>query len=149
MPMREFQLGGFLDAQIIHRLQDERIPGVEQIAIESLKVALIEEQPDVDRRNGRPLIRQIASPLTIGRDRHDPREVYQLAREVHGIRNLAAYCLQKVRLTMFMAAQPHRAAHRVSVELTAPNGLSDRSKTAEDRRRILAQLSHLGVMREW
>ena len=149
MPMREFQLGGFLDAQMIDRLQDGRISGVEQIAIQSLKVAMLEEQPDVDRRNGRPIIRQIASPLTIGRDRHDPREVYQLARDVHGIRNLSAYCLQKLRLTMFMAAQPHRPAHRVSVELTAPNGLSDRSKTAEDRRRILAQLSHLGVMREW
>jgi hypothetical protein len=48
-----------------------------------------------------------------------------------------------------MAARPHHAAHRVTVLVTAPNGLSDRCKTEEDRRQVLAQLSHLGIMREF
>ena len=149
MPMREFNLKPFLDAAILEKLSRERIPGVSQIVIQYLMIAKIEEQATIDPRSGRPIQRQIVSPLTIGRDRHDFREVYEVAQQAHGIHSLLDYDPLKVKMTLFMAARPHHAAHRVTVLVTAPNGLSDRCKTEEDRRQVLAQLSHLGIMREF
>lgn len=48
-----------------------------------------------------------------------------------------------------LAAQPHRKAHNVAVQITAPNGLNDKSKTEDDRKRVLEQLIRLGVLSEF
>ena len=147
MPLWAFDLEAFRDGSILERIQKQRIPGVSQIVIRSLKVAKSEEQATIDARSGRPLHRQIQSPLTIGRDRHDVREVYEVARQAHGITSFLEYDPLKIDMTIHMTARPHHGAHRVPVQITAPNGLTDRCKTEEDRRQVMAQLSHLGIMR--
>jgi len=147
MPLWAFDLEAFRDGSILDRIQQRRIPGVSQIVIRSLKVAKSEQQATIDDRSGRPLHRQIQSPLTIGRDRHDVREVYEVARQAHGITSFLEYDPLKIDMTIHMTARPHHGAHRVPVQITAPNGLTDRCKTEEDRRQVMAQLSHLGIMR--
>jgi hypothetical protein len=147
MPLWAFDLEAFRDGSILERIQKQRIPGISQIVIRALKVAKSEEQATIDARSGRPLHRQIQSPLTIGRDRHDVREVYEVARQAHGITSFLEYDPLKIDMTIHMTARPHRGAHRVPVQITAPNGLTDRCKTEEDRRQVMAQLSHLGIMR--
>ena len=63
--------------------------------------------------------------------------------------DLSQYALVQVKLVMRMAAQPHRKAHNVAVQITAPNGLNDKSKTEDDRKRVLEQLIRLGVLSEF
>ena len=87
--------------------------------------------------------------MTIGRDNRDSREIYHVARELHGLRDLSGYVMQKVKLTMHVVKRPERPAHRVCVEITAPNGLNDRRQTESDRKLVLAQLARLGVCREF
>ena len=48
-----------------------------------------------------------------------------------------------------MAKQQHRKAHNVAVQITSPNGLNDKSKTEDDRKRVLEQLVRIGVLREF
>jgi hypothetical protein len=52
-------------------------------------------------------------------------------------------------LVFRMAKQPHRKAHNVAVQITSPNGLNDKSKTEDDRKRVLEQLTRIGVLREF
>ena len=55
----------------------------------------------------------------------------------------------QVKLVMRLAKQPHRKAHNVAVQITAPNALNDNSKTEDDRKRVLEQLIRLGVLSEF
>jgi hypothetical protein len=48
---------------------------------------------------------------------------------------------------MKIAKQTHRKAHLVSIDMSAPNRLSEKSKTAEDRRLVLQQLERIGVLK--
>ena len=48
-----------------------------------------------------------------------------------------------------MAKQKDRRAHNIVVQITAPNGLNDKSKTEDDRKRVLEQLIRLGVLSEF
>jgi hypothetical protein len=147
LPLWEFNLEPFRDGSILERIRQRRLPSVNQIVIRSLEVAKTEEQATFDERSGRPIQRQIQSPLRIGRDRHDIREVYEVARQAHGIQSFHEYDPLCINMTLHMAARPHHGAHRVPVKITAPNGLTDRCKTEEDRRQVIAQLSQLGIMR--
>lgn len=147
LPLWEFNLEPFRDGSILDRIRQQRLPGINQIVIRSLEVAKIEEQATFDERSGRPVHRQIQSPLRIGRDRHDVREIYEVAQQTHGIHSFNEYDPLCINMTLFMAARPHHGAHRVPVKITAPNGLTDRCKTEEDRRQVIAQLSQLGIMR--
>lgn len=147
LPLWEFNLEPFRDGSILDRIRQRRLPGINQIVIRSLEVAKIEEQATFDERSGRPVHRQIQSPLRIGRDRHDVREIYEVAQQTHGIHSFSEYDPLCINMTLFMAARPHHGAHRVPVKITAPNGLTDRCKTEEDRRQVIAQLSQLGIMR--
>jgi hypothetical protein len=54
-----------------------------------------------------------------------------------------------VKLVFRMAKQPHRKAHNVAVQITSPNGLNDKSRTEDDRKRVLEQLTRIGVLREF
>lgn len=40
-----------------------------------------------------------------------------------------------------VAGQPHRKAHNVVVQITPPNGLNDKRKTEDDRKRVFEQLA--------
>ena len=42
---------------------------------------------------------------------------------------LSVYVPAQIKLVMRMAKQRHRKAHKVAVQVTAPNGFNDRSKT--------------------
>ena len=149
MPMREFDLFGFSTPEMLKRLERDRVAGVEKISILQIKVARPFEQQTTDEANGRDLVQHLSSTLLIGRDRRDARNIYQLAYDDYGIDDLTGYALAQVKLVFRMAKQPHRKAHNVAVQITSPNGLNDKSKTEDDRKRVLEQLVRIGVLREF
>jgi hypothetical protein len=149
MPIREFDLFGFSTPAMLKRLEQERVAGVEKISIVHIKIARHLEQSAFDEAKGRDLIQHLSSTLLIGRDRRDTRNIYQLAYDDYGLDDLTGYTLAQVKLTFRMAAQAHRRAHNVTVQIAAPNGLNDKSKTEDDRKRVLQQLARIGVLREF
>ncbi|MBU9249579.1 MULTISPECIES: hypothetical protein [Burkholderia cepacia complex] len=149
MPMREFDLFGFSTPAMLKRLEQDRVAGIEKISILQIKIARPFEQQTTDEANGRDLIQHLSSTLLIGRDRRDTRNIYQLAYDDYGLDDLTGYALAQVKLVVRMAKQPHRKAHNVAVQITSPNGLNDKSKTEDDRKRVLEQLVRIGVLREF
>jgi hypothetical protein len=149
MPIREFDLLCFATPEILKQLDSKRVGDVEKISILHVKVARPFEQRTTDEARGRDIIQRLSSTLIVGRDRRDARNVYQVAYEDYGLGDLRGYVLSQVKLVVRMAQQTHRKAHNVAVQITAPNGLNDRSKTEDDRERVLAQLARLGVLREF
>lgn len=149
MPMREFDLLGFSTPEMLTRLERERVAGIEKISILQIKVARPFEQRATDEANGRDLIQNLSSTMLIGKDRRDSRPIYQVAYDDYGIDDLTAYTLVQVKLVFRMAKQAHRKAHNVAVQITSPNGLNDKSKTEDDRKRVLEQLARIGVLCEF
>lgn len=149
MPMREFDLFGFSTPAMLKRIEQERVAGIEKISILQIKVAQPFEQQTTDAANGRDLIQHLSSTMLIGKDRRDTRQIYQVAYDDYGIDDLTGYTLAQVKLVFRMAKQPHRKAHNVAVQITSPNGLNDKSKTEDDRKRVLEQLTRIGVLREF
>jgi hypothetical protein len=147
MPIRQFDLLGFSTSAMLKRLEKDRIPDIDSISILQIKVAKPFEQPL--ELGGKSVVRQLASKMEITRDRRDGRNIYQVAYEDYGAEDLTQYALAQVKLVMRMAAQPHRKAHNVAVQITAPNGLNDKSKTEDDRKRVLEQLIRIGVLSEF
>ena len=145
MPMRQFDLLGFSTSAMLKR--QDRIADIERIDILQIKVAKPFEQ--LLELGGKTVARQLASKMEITRDRRDSRNVYQVAYEDYSAEDLSQYALVQVKLVMRMATQPHRKAHNVAVQITAPNGLNDKSKTEDDRKRVLEQLIRLGVLSEF
>ncbi len=149
MPMREFELFGFSTPVMLNRIEQERVAGIDKISILQIKIARPFEQQTTDEANGRDLIQHLSSTLLISRDRRDARHIYQVAYEDYGIDDLTGYTLAQVKLVFRMAKQPHRKAHNVAVQITAPNGLNDKSRTEDDRKRVLEQLNCIGVLCEF
>lgn len=147
MPIRQFDLHGFATSDMLKRLEEKRITDVERIEILQIKVAKPFEQSQ--ELSGKPVVRQLASKMEITRDRRDGRNIYQVADEDYGADDLTQYTLAQVKLVMRMAKQPHRKAHNVAVQITAPNGLNDKSKTEDNRKRVLEQLIRIGVLSEF
>ncbi|WP_045761944.1 hypothetical protein, partial [Xanthomonas albilineans] len=148
IPVREFDIFGFSTPQMLARLEHERVAGVEKVTILQLKVAHLFEQMTTDEANERDIAQHLSSTLLIGRDRRDTRTIYQVANDDYGIDDLTRYTVTQVKLVFRMAKQPHRKAHNLAVQITAPNGLNDKSKTEDDRKRVLQQLARIGVLRE-
>lgn len=147
MPIRQFDLLGFSSSEMLKRLERDRIAGIENISILQIKVAKpFEQQSEI---GGRAVIRRLASKMEITRDRRDGRTIYQVAYEDFSAEDLSQFALVQVKLVMRMAKQPHRKAHNVAVQITAPNGLNDKSKTEDDRKRVLEQLIRIGVLSEF
>jgi hypothetical protein len=147
MPIREFDLFGFSTSAMLKRLEQDRIADIESIAILQIKVAKpFEQQLEL---SGKPVARQLSSKMEITRDRRDGRNIYQVAYEDYSAEDLSQYALVQVKLVMRMAKQPHRKAHNVAVQISAPNGLNDKSKTEDDRKRVLEQLIRIGVLSEF
>lgn len=149
MPMREFDLFGFSTPEMLNRLERDRVAGIEKIKVLQIKVARSFEHTTSDAANGRDLVQQLSSTMLIGKDRRDARNIYQVAYDDYGVDDLTGYTLVQVKLVFWMAKQRHRKAHNVAVQITAPNGLNDKSKTEDDRKRVLEQLARLGVLREF
>jgi hypothetical protein len=149
MPMREFDIFGFSTPEMLNRLERDRVAGIEKITVLQIKVARPFEHTTSDAANGRDLVQQLSSTMLIGKDRRDTRGIYQVAYDDYGVDDLTGYTLVQVKLVFRMAKQLHRKAHNVAVQITAPNGLNDRSKTEDDRKRVLEQLARLGVLREF
>lgn len=149
MPMREFDLLGFSTPAMLKRIEQERVDGIEKISILQVKIARPFEQHTTDEANGRDIVQQLSSTLMIGRDRRDARHIYQVAYDDYGLDDLTGYALSQVKLVFRMAKQPHRKAHNVAVQIMSPNGLNDKSKTEDDRKRVIAQLARLGVLCEF
>lgn len=147
MPIRQFDLFGFSTSAMLKRLEQDRIADIESIAILQIKVAKpFEQQLEL---GGKSVARQLASKMEITRDRRDGRNIYQVAYEDYSAEDLSQYALVQVKLVMRIAKQPHRKAHNVAVQITAPNGLNDKSKTEDDRKRVLEQLIRIGVLSEF
>ena len=147
MPMREFDLMGFSTPAMLKRFTEDRIEGIEQIEIKHLVVA----KPRSRRVSlrGRAIERRVANDLVIRRHRFEERDIYAIASEDHKIRDLTAYVIRQVTLTLRIGKTAHRRAHNVSVQITAPNGFADRRLTQDDSERVFAQLLHLGCARQY
>jgi len=147
MPIRQFSLDGFSTPEMLKRLQQDRISDIESISILHIKVA----KPFVQQMElgEETVTRSLASKMEITRDRRDSRNIYEVAYEDYNADDLSQYALAQVKLVMRMAKQPNRKAHNVAVQITAPNGLNDKSKTEDDRKRVLEQLSRIGVLSEF
>ena len=147
MQIRLFELNGFLTPKILHRLRSECVDGIESINVLQIKVACPFVAPfTLDDPTQR---RAVMSKMEITRDRQDRRTLYEIAYDDYGIDDWKAFQIMHVKLHFQIAAQAHRKAHCVSVQIRAPNGLNDNSKTAEERKLVLAQLGRLGVMKEF
>jgi hypothetical protein len=93
--------------------------------------------------------RQLASKMEISRDRRDGRNIYQVAYEDYNAEDLSQYALVQVKLVMRMAkAAPPQGTQRRRPD-HRPNGLNDKSKTEDDRKRVLEQLIRIGVLSEF
>ena len=149
MAMREFDLLGFSTHAMLKRLKQNLVDGVDKISILQVKIARPFEQNTIDEANGRDIVQHLSSTLVIGRDRRDTRDIYEVAYDDYGIDDLTGYVLSQVKLVFRMAKQPHRKAHNVAVQITSPNGLNDKSKTEDDRKRVIEQLARLGVLCEF
>jgi len=149
MPMREFNLWGFSTPAILERFERERVEGVEKISIIQVRLARPFEQRTTDEARGREVTQRLASNVLITKDRRDNRPIYEVAYDDYGIDDLTGYTLSQVKLLFKMAQQPYRKAHGVTVQITAPNGFNDKSKSEDDRKRVLDQLKRLDVLREF
>ena len=147
MPMREFELIGFSDAGMLARLKTHRVEGIEDIAIQHLVVSRSHTR-EVPFR-GRTMTRIVQSDLRIRRHRDEERSVYDVAREDYGFADFVGYDILEVKLSFRLARQAQRRARVVTVEVRAPNGLSDRCKTDADRDLVFAQLVRLGCAWEY
>jgi hypothetical protein len=147
MPMREFDLLGFATSEMLKRMQRDRIAGIEDISILQIKVARL--LPQKSEASGRLIKQQLSSKMEISRDRRDGRHIYQVAYDDYGIDDLSGYSIVQVKLAMRISGQLHRRAHNVAVQITAPNGLNDKSRTEDDRKRVLEQLTRIGVLTQF
>lgn len=147
MPMRQFYLLGFATSKMLDRLKRDRVAGIDDISILQITVAKPFEQ--TSEYGGRDVVRQLSSKMQITRDRRDGRNIYQVAYEDYCAEDLSQYALVQVKLVMRMSKTPHRKAHNVAVQITAPNGLNDKSRTDDDRKRVQEQLIKIGVLSQF
>ena len=142
MPMREFELIGFSTSAMLACLKTDRIDGIEHIAIQHIVVSRPHTR-EVQVR-GRPMTRVVQNDLRIRRHRDEERSLYEVAHEDYKLADFVGYDILEVKLALRIARQAQRRAHTVTVEVRAPNGLSDRCKTDADRELVFAQLVNLG-----
>ena len=143
--MLEFDLSAFVSPTVLAKLVSERIEGIERIDIQHLKVACPSLRKTHDEAGDREIVQELKSMMTIQPDRRDDRNIYEVARQDYRNPDLSVYVPAQIKLVMRMAKQRHRKAHKVAVQVTAPNGFNDRSKTEDDRKLVMAQLEKLGM----
>lgn len=149
VPMQEYNLTGFASPAMLKRLEQNLVPGVKNVTTLQIKVTRPAAHRAAIEANDHALIQGLNNFLLIGMDRREVRDLYTVAREDHRIVDLSDYLIAQVKLVFRLASQPHRKAHPVSVQITAPNGLTDTRITDSDRRLILDQLAVVGVVNEF
>lgn len=142
MPMREFELTGFSTPAMLDRIRKDRIDGVEDIVIQHIVIA----KPRIVQTTvrGRQVSRMVASDTRIRKHRYEDRDIYTIAKQDNKLDDLTEYEILQVKLSIKIGKTSFRRAHRVAVEITAPNGFSDRSKTEKDAELVYAQLERIG-----
>lgn len=147
MPIREFDLSGFGTPEMLTRIKKHRIDGVESIDIKQIVIA----NPEIRETSmgSKKVSRRVENPLRIKRDQQDDRNIYDMARQVYQINDLSGFLVKQVRITLRMAKTKYRKTHDTTVQITAPNGFSDRKLTREDRELVLAQLVKLDCARQY
>lgn len=146
MPMLEFDLSAFVSPTVLTKLISERIEGIDRIDIKHLKVACPTLRTTHDEAQDRDIAQELKSTMTIQPDRRDDRNIYEVACQDYRNPDLSVYVPMQVKLVVRIAKQRHRKAHNVVVQITAPNGFNDRSKTEDDRKLVMAQLEKLGIL---
>lgn len=147
MPIREFDLTGFGTPEMLTRFKKHRIDGVESIDIREIIIA----NPEIRETSigGKKVFRRVENPLRIKRDRLEERNIYDMAWQAYQINDLSGYLVKQVRITLRMEKTKYRKAHDVTIQITAPNGFSDRKLTREDRELVFAQLVKLDCARQY
>lgn len=147
MPMREFELMGFGTPAMLQRFKRDRIDGIEGIEIRHLIVA----KPELRQvsLSGRTVERRVENALLIRRHRFEERDIYLVARQAHSLPDLTDYIVKQVKLTVSIAKTLHRKAHKVTVQITAPNGFSDSRLTKDDSELVFTQLMRLDCARQY
>jgi hypothetical protein len=132
---------------MLKRLEQDRIADIERVEILQIKVAKpFEQSMELGGRSRRPATGEQDGDL---RDRRDGRNIYQVAYEDYNAEDLSQYALVQVKLVMRMAkAAPPQGTQRRRPD-HRPNGLNDKSKTEDDRKRVLEQLIRIGVLSEF
>ena len=142
MPMREFDLTGFSSPAMLDRIRRERRDGIDSITIQEVVIAKPRICSAVVR--GKPINRVAYSDFRIRKHRYDSRDIYAIAGDDGHFDDLTAYEIVRVKIAMQVGRTAFRRSHPVTVEITAPNGFSDRSKTEEDAELVFGQLERLG-----
>lgn len=152
LPICSFDLTAFSSDTILKKIADSLEVGVTSIAIQKIRLTNLSRDPT---RNANVAImrrgdtrRQIASHLEISRDRRDDRDIYKVAEDAYKLHSLNPDDISRVNLSLAVEKQAGRRAHSIAVQITMPNGLSSRCKTADDRLLMRQQLIKLGIMTE-
>ncbi len=148
VPMCTFELDAFGSAAVLAKIDNNLIPGVNAIAIQKIRVSNMTPQPNAMDTRGRESRRHLASQLEISRDRRDVRDIYAVASNAYHLEAFAGEEITRVNLTLSIDRQVNRKAHCVPVQITRPNGLNSRGKTAQDRLLVRQQLISLGILKE-
>ena len=148
VPMCTFDLDAFGSAAVLAKINSSLIPGVNAIAIQKIRVSNITTQENaVDTRDGERR-RNLTSQMEISRDRRDLRDIYTVASNAYHIETITGEEITRINLTLSIGKQVNHKAHGVSVQITLPNGLNSRGKTAQDRLLVRQQLISLGILKE-
>lgn len=148
LPMCSFDLKEFSSNTILKKISNSLEAGVSSIAIQKIRLTNLTRETSVAIARPGDTRRQIASHLEISRDRRDDRDIYKVAADAYRLPSLNADDISRVSLSLVIAKQTHRKAHSIAVQITMPNGLSSRCKTADDRLLMRQQLVKLGIMTE-
>lgn len=148
VPMCTFELDAFGSAAVLAKIDNSLIPGVNAIDIQKIRVSNVTPQQSAADNRGRESRRHLASQLEISRDRRDQRDIYTVASNAYHLETIAGEEITRVNLTLSIDRQVNRKAHCVPVQITRPNGLNSRGKTAQDRLLVRQQLISLGILKE-
>jgi len=148
VPMCTFELKEFATSAIINKIEGALVDGVNAVAIQKIRLTNVTRLASPMTIRGREDRRQLTSQMEISRDRRDHRDLYAVAADAYQFKTLSGDDISRVNLSLSVAKAVNRKAHNISVQITRPNGLSSRCKTAQDRELVRQQLISLGVMKE-
>jgi len=146
MPVREFDLMGFCTPAMLGRFKKDRIDGIDDITIQHLLVT--KPQMKMVQIKGKLVQRLVENPTVIRLHRWEDRDIYTRAKD-DLTDDITAYVITQVKLSIGISKTRHRRAHKVSAQITAPNGFNDSGKTKADTELVFAQLMSIGCARQY
>lgn len=148
VPMCTFELKEFGTSAIINKIEGALVDGVNAVTIQKIRLTNVTRLTSPLAIRGREDRRQLTSQMEISRDRRDCRDLYTVASDAYQFKTISGDDISRVNLSLSIAKLVNRKAHNIFVQITRPNGLSSRCKTADDRELVRQQLISLGVMKE-